>query len=75
MLNVGSGHAHPLRELVDGLIAEAGVPRPVSGSPSRTCRATAADGSGVDTRAAQRLTGWRPRYTARESLRAMWAQV
>ncbi|MGA4685979.1 NAD-dependent epimerase/dehydratase family protein [Micromonospora sp. AB353] len=75
VLNIGSGHAHPLRELVDGLIAEAGV-------PASRVRITEQDvpshGGGwirVDSRAAQRLTGWRPRYTARESLRAMWAQV
>lgn len=75
VLNIGSGQAHPLRDLVTALIEEARFPASRIRITERDMPSHGGDWIRVDTRAAQRLTGWRPRYTARESLSAMWAHA
>ncbi|MEU1662836.1 NAD(P)-dependent oxidoreductase [Streptomyces sparsogenes] len=78
IVNIGSGRAAPVRELVERMIALSGldVPlveedraRPESLPESRPGAPGGADWQLMDISAARRLLGWRPRYRADRSLR------
>ncbi|MCF3124916.1 NAD(P)-dependent oxidoreductase [Streptomyces arenae] len=72
LLNIGSGRAVPIRDLVHGLIAEAGFGGRVEEASGRGGPA-AAPWQCADIKAARWELGWQPRFTLRESLAALWA--
>lgn len=74
-INIGSGRATPMRELVDLLISVSGRPlRVVEESSARPVRADA-PWQRLDISRARRCLGWSPRRTLEESLRDLLASV
>ena len=76
VVNVGRGDPVPVRAVVELLVGLSGVPTTVveSGEQDST-RSLALDWQQADVRKAERLLGWRPRYTVRDSLSALWDSV
>ncbi|MFD3417455.1 NAD-dependent epimerase/dehydratase family protein [Streptomyces decoyicus] len=75
LVNIGCGRARDVRELVDELVAAAGLPAETIREQRGEVRSRGADWIQVDISRAARLLGWRPRFTLRESMRAMWDTV
>ncbi|MEU7647902.1 NAD-dependent epimerase/dehydratase family protein [Streptomyces huasconensis] len=73
LLNIGSGRAAPVRDLAHGLAEAAGFTGAVEEAPAPAGRATAVPWQCSDVTAAEWELGWRPRFTLRESLAALWA--
>jgi NDP-hexose 4-ketoreductase len=72
VVNIGSGTAVELRELVDLLVAITRIPPGLVTVRSAEVESKGGDWTRMDIRLARRLLGWRPRYGVRESLHAMW---
>ncbi|MFE3497608.1 NAD-dependent epimerase/dehydratase family protein [Streptomyces sp. NPDC059175] len=75
LVNIGSGRARGVRELVDELVAAAGLPPETVREQRGEVHSRGADWIQVDIARAGHLLGWRPRFTLRESMRAMWETV
>ncbi|MGW2027801.1 NAD-dependent epimerase/dehydratase family protein [Streptomyces decoyicus] len=75
LVNIGCGRARDVRELVDELVAAAGLPAETLREQRGEVRSRGADWIQVDISRAGRLLGWRPRFTLGESMRAMWDTV
>ncbi|MEV5127245.1 NAD(P)-dependent oxidoreductase [Streptomyces decoyicus] len=75
LVNIGCGRARDVRELVDELVAAAGLPAETIREQRGEVRSRGADWIQVDISRAGRLLGWRPRFTLGESMRAMWDTV
>ncbi|WP_433859691.1 NAD-dependent epimerase/dehydratase family protein [Streptomyces kronopolitis] len=75
LVNIGSGRARSVRELVGELVAAAGLPPETIREQRGEVHSRGADWIQVDIARAGRLLGWRPRYTVGESMRAMWETV
>ncbi|MGW9175585.1 NAD-dependent epimerase/dehydratase family protein [Streptomyces decoyicus] len=75
LVNIGCGRARDVRELVDELVAAAGLPAETIREQRGEVRSRGADWIQVDISRAARLLGWRPRFTLGESMRAMWDTV
>ncbi|MEU7580375.1 NAD(P)-dependent oxidoreductase [Streptomyces sp. NPDC041068] len=73
LINIGSGRAVPVRDLVHGLIGEAGFTGRLEKTPGAVGRSTAVPWQCADVTAAKWELGWQPRFTLRESLTALWA--
>ncbi|MFI2615214.1 NAD-dependent epimerase/dehydratase family protein [Streptomyces sp. NPDC018584] len=73
LLNIGSGRAAPARDLARGLADAAGFTGDVEETLGQVGRPTAAPWQCSDVTAAEWELGWRPRFTLRESLAALWA--
>ncbi|MEU5581836.1 NAD(P)-dependent oxidoreductase [Streptomyces huasconensis] len=73
LLNIGSGRAAPVRDLAHGLAEAAGFTGAVEEAPAPAGRSTAVPWQCSDVTAAEWELGWRPRFTLRESLAALWA--
>jgi nucleoside-diphosphate-sugar epimerase len=73
LLNIGSGRAAPARDLARGLADAAGFTGDVEETLGAAGRPTAAPWQCSDVTAAEWELGWRPRFTLRESLAALWA--
>lgn len=73
VVNIGSGSATHMRDLVTEFRTVAGLPAAaVSERHGAAPRSLGGDWMRTDVRLAARLLGWRPRTGLRESLRAMW---
>lgn len=75
VVNIGRGQALPIGDLVDGLVAAAGLPRDTVRTRPGNVHSQGADWIRVDPARAARLLGWRPRLDTAASLRAMWDSV
>ncbi|MEW1754602.1 NAD-dependent epimerase/dehydratase family protein [Streptomyces angustmyceticus] len=75
LVNIGCGRARDVRQLVDELVAAAGLPAETIREQRGEVRSRGADWIQVDISRAARLLGWRPRFTLGESMRAMWDTV
>ncbi|MBM7170757.1 NAD(P)-dependent oxidoreductase [Streptomyces sp. G44] len=73
LLNIGSGRAAPARDLAHGLADAAGFTGDIEETPGAADRPTAVPWQCSDITAAEWELGWRPRFTLRESLAALWA--
>lgn len=73
LINIGSGRAVPARNLAHGLVVEAGFTGCVEESLGTVGCATAMPWQCADISAAEWELDWRPRFTLRESLAALWA--
>ncbi|WP_410873271.1 NAD-dependent epimerase/dehydratase family protein [Nocardia sp. A7] len=71
VFNIGSGVATPLRELVYGLAAAAGLPATAVREQTAEITSKGGDWTCVDATLAHTELGWRPRYTPAESVRAL----
>ncbi|MFI6026213.1 NAD-dependent epimerase/dehydratase family protein [Amycolatopsis magusensis] len=71
-INIGSGVAMDMRELVMSLVAVAGFPGELLRTTSRQVPSHGGDWTKVDIGLAHRLLRWGPTFTVAESLRAMW---
>ena len=65
--NAGSGRTYRMRDILDRLVALAGVPVTVEERPDPSRRADAAV-SRADTRKLREATGWEPRYSLEQTL-------
>lgn len=72
LVNVGQGHAMTVRDMVRMLVQAGGLPPDAVRIRIGSVPSKGADHTVVDTRHARQALGWRPRYTAAESFRAMW---
>jgi nucleoside-diphosphate-sugar epimerase len=72
VINIGGGVAADMRELVMTFVAAAGFPSDRLRIAEGQVRSHGGDWIEVDISLAGRLLGWRPAFTAAESLRAMW---
>ncbi|WP_211323451.1 NAD-dependent epimerase/dehydratase family protein [Prauserella marina] len=72
VINIGSGVAVDMRELVMTFVAAAGFPSDRLRTVEGQVRSHGGEWIEVDIGLAGRLLGWRPAFTAAESLRAMW---
>lgn len=75
LVNIGSGRAQGVRTLVDTLIRAAGLPPGTLRERPGEVPSQGGDWIQVDISRARRLLGWVPRFTMRESMRAMWDTV
>ncbi|MGW0537322.1 NAD-dependent epimerase/dehydratase family protein [Streptomyces sp. NPDC003032] len=73
LLNIGGGRAAPVRDLAQGLVAVSGFTGDVEETLGPVGRSTAVSWQCSDITAAEWELGWRPRFTLRESLAALWA--
>ncbi|MGN2639440.1 NAD-dependent epimerase/dehydratase family protein [Nocardia takedensis] len=71
VFNIGSGTATPLRELVYGLVAAAGLPASAVREKSAAVTSKGGDWTRVDATRAHTELGWRPRRTPADSMRAL----
>lgn len=72
VVNIGSGRAVPVRDVVDGLVDAATFPRDRLTVRYRDVVSKGGDWTQMDIRFAARRLGWRPRIGLPESLSAMW---
>ncbi|MEV7190378.1 NAD(P)-dependent oxidoreductase [Streptomyces sp. NPDC093510] len=72
LVNIGSGRAVPARDLAHGLAGAAGFTGRVEEALGKVGRSTAVPWQCADIGAAEWELGWRPRFTLRESLAALW---
>lgn len=72
LLNIGSGRAVPVRDLVHGLVAAAGYTGRVEESLGKVGRSAAVPWQCADIRAAERELGWTPAHSLRDSVTALW---
>ncbi|MGW5733470.1 MULTISPECIES: NAD-dependent epimerase/dehydratase family protein [Streptomyces] len=72
LLNVGSGKAVPVRDLVHGLVGAAGFTGRVEESLGKVGRSLAVPWQCADIGAAERELGWTPVHSLRDSVRALW---
>nr|WP_042189331.1 NAD(P)-dependent oxidoreductase [Kibdelosporangium sp. MJ126-NF4]CEL18582.1 UDP-glucose 4-epimerase [Kibdelosporangium sp. MJ126-NF4]CTQ98066.1 UDP-glucose 4-epimerase (EC 5.1.3.2) [Kibdelosporangium sp. MJ126-NF4] len=72
VINIGSGVAVSIRDLVGQFTITAGLPDHAVREDPSPVSSLGADWMLADIRLAERLLGWRPRFTLRDSLRAMW---
>ncbi|MGA5305653.1 NAD-dependent epimerase/dehydratase family protein [Nucisporomicrobium flavum] len=75
LLNIGSGRALPIRELLRILVAAGGLPPSAVRMRAGAVTSRGADCTRIDISRARRLLHWRPRYTVDESMRATWDSV
>ncbi|MEU8686322.1 NAD(P)-dependent oxidoreductase [Streptomyces sp. NPDC048611] len=75
LVNIGCGQARNIRELVTELVAVAGLPTEAIREPRGEVHGRGGEWVQVDISRAARLLGWQPRFTVRESMRAMWDTV
>ncbi|MCI3933661.1 NAD-dependent epimerase/dehydratase family protein [Streptomyces sp. AN091965] len=73
LLNIGSGRAEPVRDLVHGLVRAAGFRGRIEESLPATGRSAAVPWQCADIGAADRVLGWRPRHDLADALAALWA--
>ncbi|WP_172384984.1 NAD-dependent epimerase/dehydratase family protein [Streptomyces sp. MNP-20] len=73
LLNIGSGRAVPVRDLVHGLVRAAGFRGRVEESLPAAGRSAAVPWQCADIGAADRELGWRPRHDLDDALAALWA--
>ncbi|MEU4711945.1 NAD(P)-dependent oxidoreductase [Nocardia salmonicida] len=71
-VNIGSGIAVELRELVELFVATAGLPRTALEPRAEVVSSLGPDWTKADIRLAMELLEWRPRITLSESVRATW---
>ncbi|MDT0494945.1 NAD(P)-dependent oxidoreductase [Streptomyces griseus] len=71
-VNIGSGVATPLQELVDLFLGVSGLPAGAVEQDLRPVAGLGGDWMRVDNRRAARLLGWSPRVPLRTSLADMW---
>ncbi|MFG2062545.1 NAD-dependent epimerase/dehydratase family protein [Micromonospora sp. NPDC048871] len=71
-INIGSGRAADMRDLVTSFVAEARFPTERLRIAQREVPSHGGEWIQVDIRAARQLMDWRPRFTVQESLSAMW---
>ncbi|MWA15204.1 NAD-dependent epimerase/dehydratase family protein [Streptomyces sp. BA2] len=72
LLNIGSGRAVPVRDLVHGLVGAAGFTGRVEESLGKVGRSVAVPWQCADIGAAERELGWTPTYSLRDSVTALW---
>jgi NDP-hexose 4-ketoreductase len=72
VVNIGRGVAVSIRELVDLLVAAAGLPPDTIAEQDAAVQSKGGDWTCADSRLANRLLDWRPRTGLAESLRDMW---
>ncbi|CAM5650504.1 NAD(P)-dependent oxidoreductase OS=Streptomyces alboniger OX=132473 GN=CP975_28030 PE=4 SV=1 [Streptomyces alboniger] len=73
LLNVGSGRAAPVRDLAHGLVRAAGFTGELLETLGAVGRSTAVPWQCADITAAEWELGWRPRFSLRDSVNALWA--
>ncbi|MFP3986638.1 NAD(P)-dependent oxidoreductase [Streptomyces sp. E11-3] len=73
VLNIGSGQATSVRELVHQLARAAGFHGRIEESGAGSDRSAAVSWQCADPSAAQAALGWRPQHTLAESLADLWA--
>ncbi|WP_285777166.1 NAD(P)-dependent oxidoreductase [Microtetraspora sp. NBRC 13810] len=71
-INLGSGVAVSMRELVTQFLAVTGLPATAVSVRDAPVPSLGGDWTQVDVEPARRLLGWRPRTDLRRSLQAMW---
>ncbi|ALG09316.1 NAD-dependent epimerase/dehydratase family protein [Kibdelosporangium phytohabitans] len=72
VINIGSGVVVAIRDLVERFVEVAGLPAAAVREDPSPVASLGGDWMLADIRLAERLLGWRPRRTLRDSLRAMW---
>ncbi|MFJ7149225.1 NAD-dependent epimerase/dehydratase family protein [Streptomyces sp. NPDC100445] len=72
VLNIGSGTAVPVRELVHGLARRAGFRGRVEESTAGSARSAQVSWQCSDVSAAARALGWRPAHSLDDALTALW---
>ncbi|MGW1055664.1 NAD-dependent epimerase/dehydratase family protein [Streptomyces sp. NPDC001118] len=72
VINVGSGVAMPIGELVSSLVSVAGLPPEAVELQRADVRSKGGGWTQADIRLAARLLGWHPRTSLQHSMRAMW---
>ncbi|NLU80867.1 NAD(P)-dependent oxidoreductase [Micromonospora sp. HNM0581] len=72
VINVGRGEAVAMRQLVDWLLAAAGLPPDTIDEQGAAVQSKGGDWTRADNRRAARLLGWQPRTALDASLRDMW---
>lgn len=72
LLNIGSGRAVPVRDLVHGLVGAAGFTGRVEESLGKVGRSVAVPWQCSDIAAAERELGWTPVHSLRDSVTALW---
>ncbi len=73
VLNIGGGQAVPVRELVHTLAGIAGFGGRIEEQGAGSARSERVSWQCSDVSAARTALGWRPSYTLRESLTALWS--
>jgi nucleoside-diphosphate-sugar epimerase len=71
-VNIGRGEALDMRRMLELLVVEAGQDPGVLELTSGPVHSKGGDWTQVDVRLANRLLGWAPKTTVRQSLRDMW---
>lgn len=72
VINIGSGVAVSMRELVYALVDAAGLPESAIREQELTVPSKGGNWTRVDTTRARQLLGWRSRFSLPESVGAMW---
>lgn len=72
VLNIGSGVAVPIGEVIRVLLEQAGLPADALYDDGSAVRSVGGDWIQVDIRRAAEVLGWVPEHTLADSLRAMW---
>ncbi|MCO1576040.1 NAD(P)-dependent oxidoreductase [Crossiella sp. SN42] len=72
VINLGSGQAVTIRELVRAFVAAAGLPPEMLHERNRRVESLGGDWTLVDIGLARALLGWSPRIPLADSLRDMW---
>ncbi|GAA1945758.1 hypothetical protein GCM10009837_84740 [Streptomyces durmitorensis] len=72
LLNIGSGSAVPVRDLVHGLVGAAGFTGHVEETLGKVGRSVAVPWQCADIGAAERELGWTPTHSLRDSVTALW---
>ncbi|AYN43024.1 NAD(P)-dependent oxidoreductase [Streptomyces dangxiongensis] len=72
VLNIGSGTAVPVRELVHGLARRAGFRGRMEESTAGSARSAQVSWQCSDVSAAARALGWRPAHSLDDALAALW---
>ncbi|GAA3061904.1 NAD-dependent epimerase/dehydratase family protein [Streptomyces glomeratus] len=72
VVNIGSGVATPIGELVSSLVSAAGLPPQAVVLRRADVRSKGGGWTQADIRLAARLLGWHPRTSRQDSMRAMW---
>ncbi|MGW2863797.1 NAD-dependent epimerase/dehydratase family protein [Streptomyces sp. NPDC001205] len=75
VLNIGSGQAVPVRELVAELVRAAGFTGRIEENAEGSARSADVPWQCSDPGAARTTLGWSPRYTLADSVSALWAAV
>ncbi|GAA3309054.1 hypothetical protein GCM10020295_72660 [Streptomyces cinereospinus] len=71
-VNIGRGEALDMRRMLELLVAEAGRGPGVLELTTRSVRSNGGSWTQADVRLANRLLGWAPKTSLRQSLRDMW---